>query len=63
MNYVELIQRQAEMVFGNKEKADTWLNQPKTIFGGSTPSQAAHSETGYDLVKAELERISQGYAC
>jgi hypothetical protein len=35
MNYVELIQLQAKQVFDNKAKADIWLNQPKTTFGGS----------------------------
>lgn len=63
MNYVELIQLQAKQVFGNKAKADIWLNQPKTTFGGSTPLELAHSEAGYELVKAELERVSHGYAC
>lgn len=63
MNYVELIQRQAELVFGNKEKADSWLNQPKTTFGGSTPLELAFTEAGYELVKVELERIGHGFAC
>ncbi|MHC8376446.1 antitoxin Xre/MbcA/ParS toxin-binding domain-containing protein [Pseudomonas sp. MDT1-16] len=63
MNYVELIQHQAERVFGNKNKADTWLNQPKAILGGKTPLQVAHTETGYDLVKAELEKLSHGFTC
>ncbi|WP_449105449.1 antitoxin Xre/MbcA/ParS toxin-binding domain-containing protein [Pseudomonas mohnii] len=63
MNYVELIQRQAEQVFGNKDKADNWLTQPKTALGGSTPLELAHTETGYKLVKAELEKLSHGFAC
>ena len=63
MNYVELIQHQAQVVFGNKEKADSWLAQPKTAFGGVTPLQLTHTEAGYELVKAELERINQGYVC
>ena len=63
MNYVELIQRQAELVFGNKEKAQAWLRQPKTAYGGSTPIELAHSKAGYQLVKDALERINQGYAC
>jgi len=63
MNHVELIQRQAEQVFGNKSKADTWLNQPKTAFGGVTPLELAFTEAGYELVKAELEKLSHGYAC
>ena len=63
MNHVELIQRQAEQVFGNKATAATWLKQPKNTFGGSTPMQLAHTEEGYELVKAELERLSHGFAC
>jgi len=63
MNYVELVQHQAESVFGNKATAATWLNQPKIAFGGSTPLQFSHTDTGYELVMAELERISHGFAC
>lgn len=63
MNYVELVQRQAEQVFGNKLKADIWLNQPKTGFDGSTPLEFAQTEAGYELVMAQLERVSHGYVC
>ncbi|MEB0222994.1 MbcA/ParS/Xre antitoxin family protein [Pseudomonas sp. 10S4] len=63
MNYVGLIQHQAEQLFGNKAKAATWLTQPKTTFSGRTPLQLAFTEAGYELVKAELERIGHGYAC
>ncbi|KAB0483816.1 MbcA/ParS/Xre antitoxin family protein [Pseudomonas reinekei] len=63
MNYVELIQRQAEQMFGNKTKADCWLNQPKTSLGGSTPLELARTEAGYELIKAELEKLNHGFAC
>ncbi|WP_448118182.1 antitoxin Xre/MbcA/ParS toxin-binding domain-containing protein [Pseudomonas serbica] len=63
MNYVELIQLRAEQVFGKTSKADSWLNQPKMAFEGSTPLKLAHTEAGYERVKAELERVSQEYAC
>ncbi|MDR7283174.1 uncharacterized protein (DUF2384 family) [Pseudomonas corrugata] len=62
MNFVELIQRQAEQVFGNKAKADIWLNQPKREFGGSTALEHAHTEAGYREVNNVLERISHGYS-
>lgn len=62
-NYVELIELQAEQIFANKAKADRWLNQPISALGDSTPLQLAHSEAGYELVKAELEKLSHGYAC
>ena len=60
---VELIRRLAEQVFGNKEKADHWLNQPIEATHECSRLQAAHSKTGYELVKAELERLSHGFAC
>lgn len=63
MNYVELIQHQAQRVFGNKTKADAWLTQPKNTFGGSTALELARTEEGYELVKAELEKLSHGFAC
>jgi uncharacterized protein (DUF2384 family) len=62
MNITEQIQHQAEQVFGNKTKAQNWLNQPKTEFGGFTPLEHAHSEAGYLQVRAALERISHGYS-
>jgi uncharacterized protein (DUF2384 family) len=63
MIYVELIRRQAEQVFGNKEKAHAWLTQPIVGANECSRLQAAHSKTGYELVKAELERLSHGFAC
>lgn len=61
MNYVELIQHQAELVFGNKAKAANWLTQPKKEFGGSAPLEHAQSEPGCSHVLEELERINHGY--
>lgn len=63
MNYIELIQHKSEQVFGNKEKADIWLTQQKVAFGGITPLELAHTEKGYELVKAELEKLCHGFAC
>lgn len=62
MNYIELIQLQAEQIFGNKVKADHWLNQPIVGAGDHSRLQAAHSDAGYELVKAELERLNHGFA-
>jgi putative toxin-antitoxin system antitoxin component (TIGR02293 family) len=61
MKYVELIQHQAELVFGNKEKAEAWLSQPKTALGGRSPIEFACSEAGYLSVKETLAKIDQGY--
>ncbi|MHC8378405.1 antitoxin Xre/MbcA/ParS toxin-binding domain-containing protein [Pseudomonas sp. MDT1-16] len=61
MNYVELVQHQAEAVFGSKARADVWLNQPKTAFGGSSAIELARNEAGYAQVKDALERIDHGY--
>ena len=61
MNFIELIQRQAETAFGNKAKADTWLNQQKTEFGESTALEHAHNEAGYLEVNDALERNRHGF--
>ncbi|WP_223259083.1 MbcA/ParS/Xre antitoxin family protein [Pseudomonas moraviensis] len=60
---VELIQYQAEQVFGNKEKADHWLSQPTAQTGDCSRLQLALSQMGYEVVKAELDRLSHGFAC
>lgn len=63
MKYVELVQRQAEQVFGNKKKADHWLSQPTAQTGDCSRLQLAHGQVGYEVVKAELDRLSHGFAC
>lgn len=62
MNYVELVQRQAEQVFGNKAKADIWLNQQKIEFGGLSALEHAQNEAGYLEVNDALERIRHGFS-
>ncbi|PTU03326.1 DUF2384 domain-containing protein [Pseudomonas sp. HMWF031] len=58
----ELIRRLAEQVFGNKEKADIWLNQPKATFNDCTPLEIARDESGYLRVKEALDRIAHGFS-
>lgn len=62
MNNVEQIQHQAELVFGNKKKADHWLSQPTAQTCDCSRLQMAHSRVGYEVVKAELDRLSHGFA-
>lgn len=62
MKYVELIKQQANFVFGNKSKANTWLNQPKATLGDRSPIELARDEVGYRIVRDALERIDHGYA-
>ncbi|WP_085730076.1 MULTISPECIES: antitoxin Xre/MbcA/ParS toxin-binding domain-containing protein [unclassified Pseudomonas] len=59
----ELIRRLAEQVFGNKAQADLWLNQPIAGRGDGSRLQAVQGKPGYELVKAELERLSHGFSC
>ena len=63
MNYVELIQRRARLVFGNKAKAERWLSQPLAGADASSRLQMAESRVGYELVKSELKKLCHGYAC
>lgn len=59
---IEMIQRQAELVFGNKAKADHWLSQPTAQTGDCSRLQMAQSRVGYEAVKAELDRLNHGFA-
>lgn len=59
---IEMIQRQAELVFGNKAKADHWLSQPTVEAGDCSRLQMAQSRVGYEAVKAELDRLNHGFA-
>lgn len=63
MNFEELIQRQAEQVFGSKAKADAWLARPLAGFGGVAALECARNEPGYLRVKALLDRLDHGYVC
>lgn len=37
----EIIWSRANEVFGNEDKAKTWMNQPRPIFGNRSPQQIA----------------------
>lgn len=63
MNFEELIQCQAEQVFGSKARADAWLARPRVEFCGLAALECACNEAGYRRVKALLDRIDHGYAC
>ncbi|MFJ4588112.1 antitoxin Xre/MbcA/ParS toxin-binding domain-containing protein [Pseudomonas moraviensis] len=62
MNNVEQIQHQAELVFGNKKKADHWLSQATAETGDCSRLQMAQSRVEYEAVKAELDRLNHGFA-
>ncbi|MNE99608.1 hypothetical protein D3C77_54430 [compost metagenome] len=56
------IQLHAEQVFGSKDKADAWLDDPVIALGGLTPRQCAEVEAGYVQVKEMLDRLAHGYS-
>jgi hypothetical protein len=58
VNYVELIQGQAEHVFADKEKAAAWLNKPQTAFSGMLSPQAVKLGTYQSRMHSENH---QGY--
>ncbi len=60
---IELIQRQAEQVFGSKVKANHWLSLTTVKGSDSSRLQMAYTEQGFKRVKAELERLSHGFTC
>jgi putative toxin-antitoxin system antitoxin component (TIGR02293 family) len=50
----------AERVFGNREKALSWMRQPKKRFEGETPMQLLQTEAGARLVDEMLIQIDEG---
>ncbi len=54
------IATQAEIVFGDKNKAHRWLRKPKRSLNGGTPLAYLASETGARTVEEMLNRIEFG---
>ncbi|QCP49092.1 DUF2384 domain-containing protein [Trinickia violacea] len=52
---------QAEVVFGSREKALTWLRGRKTKFAGKTALEMVTMEHGARLVEEALTLIDEGY--
>ncbi|MCA8228384.1 antitoxin Xre/MbcA/ParS toxin-binding domain-containing protein [Burkholderia vietnamiensis] len=52
---------QAEAVFGDQEKAMTWLRGHHTRFAGKTSLELAATEHGARLVEDALGQIDEGY--
>ena len=51
----------AEAVFGNRDKALSWLNAPKERFGGETAMDLVDTGVGARLVEDALIQIDEGY--
>ncbi len=52
---------QAETIFGNQQKAMTWLRGQQTRFAGKTALELAATEHGARLVEDALAQIDEGY--
>lgn len=52
----------AEEVFGNRDKAQTWLNRENRVLDGETPLAMADTDRGARAVEALLGRIEHGIA-
>jgi hypothetical protein len=48
-------------VFGNVEKAVSWLNTPHLLFSGQTPRSAAQTEEGRTHVLGVLFDLEHGF--
>ncbi|WP_353860853.1 antitoxin Xre/MbcA/ParS toxin-binding domain-containing protein [Azospirillum formosense] len=51
----------AEAVFGNRDKALSWLNAPKERFGGEAAVDLVDTDVGARLVEDALIQIDEGY--
>jgi putative toxin-antitoxin system antitoxin component (TIGR02293 family) len=54
------IMAHAEEVFGDKEKAHTWLRRPNRAMEGRLPLDLLETETGGRIVETILGRIQHG---
>ena len=50
----------AEQVFAEREKALSWMRQPKKRFHGDTPMTMLETETGARLVEQMLVQVDDG---
>ena len=50
----------AERVFADREKALSWMRQPKKRFHGDTPMTMLETETGARLVEGMLIQVDDG---
>ncbi|MFK3722415.1 antitoxin Xre/MbcA/ParS toxin-binding domain-containing protein [Pseudomonas monteilii] len=62
MAFAELLQDQAERIFGDKIKAAVWLSQARAVFDGLTALEFVRDEPTYLLAKEALDRIEHGFA-
>lgn len=51
----------AEEVFGNKNKASTWLHKPRKAFDNQSAMNIMQTESGARLVEDSLNQIDAGY--
>ena len=56
----EDVYRRAEYVFGDREKAQLWLNSPIKSLGGQVPEQLLDSDEGIERVLHVLGLIEWG---
>lgn len=50
----------AERVFGDREKALSWMRKPKKRFQGESPMQMLETEAGARLVEQMLVQVDEG---
>jgi len=52
--------KNAEVVFGNPEKASSWMRSPRPKFSGQTPLSMLATEVGTRMVEETLGQIQHG---
>jgi putative toxin-antitoxin system antitoxin component (TIGR02293 family) len=50
----------ADRIFGDENKAETWLNRPNSSLSGQKPVDLLMDELGAAVVRETLERIDHG---
>jgi putative toxin-antitoxin system antitoxin component (TIGR02293 family) len=52
----------AEVLFGSREKASSWLSKPKDHFAGKSPIAMLSTKQGTHQVEKLLIQVAEGYA-
>jgi putative toxin-antitoxin system antitoxin component (TIGR02293 family) len=52
----------AEVLFGSREKASSWLAKPKDLFAGKSPIAMLSTKQGTHQVEQLLIQVAEGYS-
>jgi putative toxin-antitoxin system antitoxin component (TIGR02293 family) len=55
-----LIEARAHQIFGDRDKAQGWLDRPSFVLKGQIPNQLVETRAGFESVMNRLRRVHSG---